>query len=204
MFQLISVESFNNKEIALETERLIIRILLPENIAHSYVQGINDPEVYKYLLMQGKGKQTIESIKDYVLKNLNSPDALLFGIYVKRGNDLIGTTRLSGISFFHYYCDIGACIFSRKHWGKGYASEALKKVVEFTFNDLGMHYIEAGVFSENTASLDLFLQSGFKIRNSYSDKLRLNNKFVEVTILYIINANFDYNKLTLPTYLRNA
>jgi RimJ/RimL family protein N-acetyltransferase len=189
------MESLSKKEFTLDTKRLTLKILLPEDVTLSYVHGINDPEVNKYLLMKDKGDQTIEPIKSYVSSNLDCTDALLFGIFVKPDNELIGTIRLSGISPFHYCCDIGICIFSKKYWKKGLARDALGRIIEFAFDYLGLHYIEAGVFSENTSSLDLFLKSGLKIRNSYSDKLRLKDRFAEVTILYMINPRFDFKKL---------
>jgi ribosomal-protein-alanine N-acetyltransferase len=187
------MENLSKKEFCLDTKRLTLKILLPEDVTLSYVHGINDPEVNKYLLMKDKGDQTVESIKSFVSSNLDSSNALLFGIFVKPDNELIGTIRLSGISLFHYYCDIG--IFSKNHWKKGLARDALRRIVEFAFDSLGLHYIEAGVFSENTSSLDLFLKSGLRIRNSYSDKLRLKDRFAEVTILYMINPRFDFKKL---------
>ena len=189
------MENLKNREITLETERLVIKTLLPGGVTSLYVQGMNDPDVYKYLLISNKGKQKAATIKAYVSENFNNPHAVLFGIYTKYENELIGTIRLSGISRFHYCCDIGTCIFSKSRWGKGFAREAVKEVVKFAFFTLGLHYIEAGVFSENISSINLFRNSGFQVRNTYTDKLRLGDTFAEVTILYSINSKFDYSKL---------
>lgn len=171
-----------------------MRTLLLKDVSTAYVEGINDPEVYRYLLLADKGRQTIRSIKKYVRANLDSGTAILFGIFLPAG-ELIGTIRLSGISYYHYCCDVGICLFAKEHWNKGYAAEALDKVVSFIFDTLGLHYIEAGVFTENASSVNLFLKAGFVIRCVYGDKLRLNNHFAEVTILCRINTRFDFNKL---------
>ncbi|OGW47583.1 MAG: hypothetical protein A2Y66_03280 [Nitrospirae bacterium RBG_13_41_22] len=186
---------FNNKEINLETKRLTLRVLRLKDVTLHYVNGINDTQVNRYLLMENKGKQTMESVENYVRFNLNSPSDILFGIFLKNNNRHIGNVRLSGISYFHYFSNIGICIFDKKYWGKSNAKEVLDRVVHFAFNDMGLHYLEAGVFNENKASCKLFLSSGFKIRSSYGDKLRLKDNFVKVTIFFITNPNFNYRRL---------
>lgn len=191
------MKQLRNKKITLDTDRLILRTLVPEDVSPSYVQGINNTEVNNYLLLSDKGKQTIESVSAYVQENLNSFNALLLGIFLKHNNKLIGTIRLSDISLYHYCCNVGICIFLKQYWKKGFAHEALKRVIGFAFDYLGMHYIEAGVFSENISSLNLFLRSGFKMCYTNPDKLRLKNKFAEISVLSIINPDFDFNKLSI-------
>lgn len=47
-----------------------------------------------------------------------------------------------------------------KHWGKGYATEALKRVLEFGFNDLKLHRIEAGCAVDNKGSARVLEKAG--------------------------------------------
>jgi [ribosomal protein S5]-alanine N-acetyltransferase len=51
---------------------------------------------------------------------------------------------------------------SRPHWGKGYATEALFRMLKFGFADLNLHRIEAGAAVENTASLRVMEKAGMK------------------------------------------
>ena len=41
---------------------------------------------------------------------------------------------------------------SRPEWGKGYATEATRRIIAFAFDDLGLHRVEAHHFLENPAS----------------------------------------------------
>ncbi len=46
------------------------------------------------------------------------------------------------------------------YWNKGYATEALTKLIDFAFNDLHLHRIEAGCAVENIASIKVLEKVG--------------------------------------------
>lgn len=46
------------------------------------------------------------------------------------------------------------------HWGKGYATEALKAVLEYGFEQLGLHRIEAGCAVDNIGSIKVMEKAG--------------------------------------------
>jgi ribosomal-protein-alanine N-acetyltransferase len=46
------------------------------------------------------------------------------------------------------------------HWGKGYATEALTQILDFGFNNLKLHRIEAGCAVENIASSQVLEKVG--------------------------------------------
>tara|TARA_R110002020_G_scaffold21009_2_gene71200 strand:- start:22696 stop:23259 length:564 start_codon:yes stop_codon:yes gene_type:complete len=48
------------------------------------------------------------------------------------------------------------------HWNKGYGTEALKRVLEFGFSNLGLHRIEAGCAIGNGASIRLLEKVGMQ------------------------------------------
>lgn len=47
------------------------------------------------------------------------------------------------------------------HWRKGYATDAVKTILDFGFNTLQLHRIEAGCATENTGSVKVLEKSGF-------------------------------------------
>ncbi|MDM1555137.1 GNAT family protein [Chryseobacterium indologenes] len=55
-------------------------------------------------------------------------------------------------------------------WGKGYATEALKRIIQFGFEDLKLHRIEAGCAVDNTASYKVMEKCGM-IREAHRRKL---------------------------------
>ncbi|MEX0287668.1 MAG: GNAT family N-acetyltransferase [Flavobacteriaceae bacterium] len=49
-----------------------------------------------------------------------------------------------------------------KFWGKGYATEAVKALLKFCFEGLGLHRIEAGCAIENLASIRVLEKVGMR------------------------------------------
>ena len=59
------------------------------------------------------------------------------------------------------------------HWGKGYATEAAKKVIEQAFNRFLLHRIEAGVAVQNEKSIRVLEKLGMKREGRHRDILPL-------------------------------
>ncbi len=184
-----------NKEINLKTKRLRLKTLRVRHISDKYVDGLNDGQVNKFLVAPRQRKQTRKMVRDYVEANLKSPSGLLFGLFHKTTGDLIGTLRVHDISYFHYSCCLGICLFDKSYWGKGYGQEALNRVVRFAFKELRMHYIEAGITQGNKASVQLFKKCGFKKVATYKDKYRYDASFRPVLIFGKTNPDFNMGLL---------
>ncbi|MBF0216896.1 MAG: GNAT family N-acetyltransferase [Candidatus Omnitrophica bacterium] len=182
------------KKIELGSKRVLLRTLRPGDVNSDYVDGLNDPEVNRYL-GAGNSRNTAKSVKAYVEKDLRSADSVLFGIFPKKEKKLVGTLRIHGISRYHYSCSVGICIFNKDHWGKGLAYEALKRVVVYLFVELGLHYVEAGCFKANKASVILFQKAGFKVQARYRDKYRHGDRFREAVFFSLVNRRFDTRAL---------
>ena len=178
----------------LEAERIHLRPLREGDITDEYVNGLNDPEVNKYLLL--RQAQTCPVGREYVRQNWDSPVSILFGIFLK--NDpfpFVGTIRISGIDFFHYLANVGVCLFAKRAWKKGYAIEAMKEVVAYAFRDIGLHYLEACAYADNANSFELFRRAGFFETHRIKDKYRLRDCFKEVVYLGIVNKDFKESLL---------
>jgi [ribosomal protein S5]-alanine N-acetyltransferase len=52
--------------------------------------------------------------------------------------------------------------FHPEFWGRGYATETLKKLIEFGFGNLHLHRIEAGCAVGNTGSIKVLEKAGMK------------------------------------------
>lgn len=189
----IFMKSFRalKNEICVTTARMFARTLLVEDISADYINCLNNKEVNKYLEVR-LCRQTGESVANFIKKNLESESDLLLGLFKKDDKDLIGTIRISDISSFHFFATLGICLFKKEQWGKGYAVESLLRIKEFLFDDMGMHYIDAGMYSQNVSSVKLFERAGFECYVKISDKYRLEDKFVDVLMFRAVNPNFNF------------
>ncbi|MNL40929.1 Acetyltransferase (GNAT) family protein [compost metagenome] len=57
-----------------------------------------------------------------------------------------------------------------RFWNKGYATESLKRIIAFGFDDLNLHRIEAGCAVANTGSIHVLEKVGM-LREAHTRKL---------------------------------
>lgn len=175
--------TLNAKPIRIETPRLLLRPLQENDVTDEYVAGLNDPKVNQYLLTARLSRQTRDSVTAFVTRNRVDPDAVLFGIFLRDQQRLIGTIRLHGIEPVHGTGIIGVCIFLREFWGKGYSSEAISAVSEWAFTHLPVRYLEAGCYETNEGSVKTFLKAGFSVAARFEDKYLHNGRPTPVLVL---------------------
>lgn len=78
------------------------------------------------------------------------------------------------------------------YWNKGYTSEALRAVLNYGFNTLDLHRIEAGCATKNIASIKVLEKSGF-IREGHARKiLPIRGDWVDNYSYAILDEDF-YN-----------
>ena len=184
--------TFKDKPLLLENDNIYLRQLRTEDITDEYVDGLNDPEVNKYLLTVRQHHQTLGSVKMYINSNFESTNSILFGLFLKEDpKPFVGTVHVSGIDFYHYFAGIGICLFAKRAWGKGYALQSIMMTKEYLFESLGLHYLYAGVFTKNTKSVTLFNNGGFSESYRMKDKYRHIDSFEEGISFAAVNPSFD-------------
>ena len=112
-----------------------------------------------------------------------------FGIFTTVDKKLIGTISLFQVirgslqsAFIGYFLD-------KENNGKGYATEAVKLIVEFAFINLNLHRIEAGVMPHNLGSIRVLEKSGFHKEGIAIKNVKINGKWEDHQVLAIINPN---------------
>ncbi|MGR3205556.1 GNAT family N-acetyltransferase [Bacillus glycinifermentans] len=112
-----------------------------------------------------------------------------FGIFLQTDDALIGTINLFQVlrgslqsAFIGYFLD-------EKHNGKGYTTEAVKLMVDYAFNDLKLHRIEAGVMPHNLGSIRVLEKAGFHKEGLARKNVKINGKWEDHQVLAIINPN---------------
>ncbi len=182
----------NKESLFLENEMIYLRPLCIEDITDEYINGLNDPEVNRYLVNVRLSAQTRESVESFVLSNIENPSSILFGIFIRDSQELfVGTVRVSGIDYFHYSASVGICLFQKRAWKKGFGIQALRMIKDYLFESLGLHYLEAGAYEKNKNSANLFLRAGFLENYRVRDKFRHLDSFEDAVFFSVINPSFD-------------
>lgn len=148
-------------DIILNFEGGYLRPLKHEDIHAGYVSGLNDPEVNRYLDGVKHTKQTNQSVLDFVVANELSSSSVLLGIWQENADKHCGTVRLHGIEYHHGTAHIGACLFDKAAWGQNIGKKAIAAVTQWAINEMGLRWVEAGVYAENIVSQKAFLSAGY-------------------------------------------
>ena len=150
-------------EIFAETERLILRELLP--IDRNGLFAIDsDPDVHIYL-----GRNPVENIEQidenikFIRKQYIDNGIGRWAMIEKSTNNFIGWAGLKLIreltnNNIDYY-DLGYRL-NKCYWGKGFATEAAKASLQYGFNTLNLNQIYAIADSKNVASRNIIEKVG--------------------------------------------
>ena len=147
-----------NKNIIIETERLILR-QWDLNDVNDIVEGLNNINVTKWMA-GAPFPYTIDDAK-YFIKNALENKSYYFAIVLKSENKVIGGTQLTDINFSNGSAGGGIWI-NEKYHGFGYGTEAFGARIKFAFEDLGLRRLENGYFKDNEKSHKMQLRFGYK------------------------------------------
>jgi len=112
---------------------------------------------------------------------LEKNEAINWAITFKGENKLIGIIGFYRTKFEDYRSEIGYMLLS-ENYGKGIATEAVEKVVEFGFKEMKLHSIEAIIDPRNCASEKVLLKNGFIKEGHLKENTFFNGEFSDSVI----------------------
>ena len=77
------------------------------------------------------------------------------------------------------------------YWGKGIATEALTRVLQFGFEELKLHRIEARFIEENKRSLRVMEKVGMTFEGVFREGMLVKGKYVNVGICSILRSEWE-------------
>ncbi|MFN6570232.1 GNAT family N-acetyltransferase [Dendronalium sp. ChiSLP03b] len=152
-----------------ETERLTIRSWIPEHDAEQVFEIYSDPEV-TYFLGNASRTTNIEATRQRLIDNIERSQRRNNGtgswaIVERATTTIVGTILLKplpdkdGLPTEDY--EVGWHL-RRASWGKGYATEAGRGMLDYGFSVLNLPIIYAVVKPENHASIRVTQRLGMK------------------------------------------
>ncbi|MFS8083647.1 MAG: GNAT family N-acetyltransferase [Ginsengibacter sp.] len=138
----------------LQTSRLKFRQVAKEDIKDIHaLHSLPGTDRFNTLGIPGTIQETEKIVADWCSKqNIQPATIYVFCLELIHSNQFIGLIALNMGKSNYRSAEVWYKI-NPKHWSKGYATEALSGVLNFAFNDLKLHRIEAGCAVENIASI---------------------------------------------------
>jgi ribosomal-protein-alanine N-acetyltransferase len=163
----------------LETQRLVLRRFLMEDLEQIYYNCWSDREVWKwtnYAPMPHIGD--VQNAANMFTKSwfdaYEQPNRYSWAIQVKATGEVIGRyfgmhpdDRISQVEL--------AYEMGRNWWNQGYMTEATKRILDFFLRDVGFNRVYANHASENPASGRVMKKSGMVYEGTLRQACRCNN-----------------------------
>jgi ribosomal-protein-alanine N-acetyltransferase len=149
----------------IETKRLLLRLTTQAN-AEALYQLRSDERVMQYI--DRPRPASIDDITALIQKLHNNVEANMgieWGITYKEDNTYIGTISFHRLIKEHFRAEIGYLLHP-DYQRRGIMDEAIKAVLDYGFNIMKLHSIEAHIAPANIASQQLLERNNF-IREAY-------------------------------------
>jgi RimJ/RimL family protein N-acetyltransferase len=75
----------------------------------------------------------------------------------------------------------------REHIGRGYGTDAMRVIVGYGFRELGLHRIQLGVASFNTAGIRAYQKAGFTEEGRYREAVRHDGRWYDTVLMSILD-----------------
>ena len=138
------------------------------------------PRPANYFDLEGFKKITAE-----LLMEQENHDTYMHLIRDSQGM-MVGRINLSVLESDRKTAELGYRI-GEKYTNLGYASEAVKLVLDKAFHTYGLNRIIAGTARDNLASKRVLLKNGFTFSRIIENDLQMNNEWVHTAVFEITN-----------------
>ena len=170
----------------LETERLILRRVLPSDVKEMFELRSN-PETMKYiprplLTNHEEALAHIKMMEDKIETN----EGINWAITIKGDDKMLGVIGHYRIKPEHYRAEVGYMILPEYH-GKGITTEAVQCVVDYGFNTMQLHSIEGVIDPENEASQRVLQKCGFVKEAHFKENEFYDGKFIDAVVYSKLN-----------------
>lgn len=175
---------------------------LADGDAGAVLELFGDPEVARFtsirrLASEADARELIAGIGEGFL----SGTLYQWGIELER--EVVGTCTLANIDRPHRRAELGFAVL-RRRWGRRVVSRALPPVIEFAFDRLGLHRLEADADPRNEASLRVLERLGFRREGLLRERYFQEGEAQDAVVFGLLRREWRGGELDRSTSARYA
>jgi len=153
----------------LETERLLLRRLLPDDLDNLYAL-YRDPEIRRYF---PEGVLTYEETKEelewFLNGHPNHPELGLWATLLKDTNQFIGRCGLLPWTIEGRDEVEVAYLLDKAYWRQGLGAEAAQAILDYGFEQLRLQRLICMMYPDNQASIKVAMKIGMTLEKEMRD-----------------------------------
>ncbi|RLD58981.1 MAG: N-acetyltransferase [Bacteroidetes bacterium] len=178
-------------KIELITERLILRPV-KEKDAKAIFSYRSDSFTNQY---QGWIPKSLEDVHEFINKVSPEFDVVdtwfQFVIIRNNSNEIIGDVGIHFLDADKKQVEIG-CTIDKKYQEKGYATEALRQIIDYLFSKFNKHRIITSLDPGNSNSIKLVERLGFRKEAHFKESILINGEWVDDLVYAILNKEWKF------------
>jgi RimJ/RimL family protein N-acetyltransferase len=146
---------------------------------------VGNDQVTQWLSFDSRDLDAAQAMINGVVQRAQVDLRSEYYLAVTASDELVGFARLglAGVKA----AKLGYAIRADR-WGKGYATDAARRMITFGFEDLGLHRISAAVGPDNTASISVVEKLGMQLEGRIRDHVFTNGAWRD-SLLYSVIEN---------------
>lgn len=173
----------------LETPRLLLRKVVMGDAPDLYAYG-SDPEVAKHVLWEAyRSESEARMYVRYLQRQYRADQPSSWGIVHKQDDRVVGTIGFMWWNHDHHSAEVGYSL-SRAYWNQGLMSEALREVLHYGFDTMGLHRIEAQHEWDNPASGRVMEKAGMRREGHLRGRLYNKGRYADVVLYAILREDW--------------
>ena len=173
----------------LESRRLILRKISKFDDKDFY-EYASDPRVTQYLTWDVHPNVRFSAnYISYLQSRYRAGEFFDWAITLKDTGKMIGTCGFTHFNYPAYAAEIGY-VLNPAYWGYGLAPEAVKRVVRFGFDYLGLNRIEARCIAGNVRSRRVMEKACMTYEGTAREGLFIKGRFASVETCSILRSEY--------------
>ncbi len=173
----------------LESSRLILRAIKRKDAADMYAYSKN-PDVTRYLLWcEHPNLEHTMAYIQYLEGEYKKGRYYDWALIEKKSGKMIGTCGFTSFDLENASAFVGY-VLNPEYRGRGYAPEALQRILAFGFQNLRLHRIAAEYMEENTPSLRVMEKCGMLFEGYRRKAVLVKGRYETVGVCSILAEEF--------------
>ena len=173
----------------IETDRLILRKIKKSDAKDLYEYCSSEVSARYSLWEPHEDLGVTRQYISWLLRSEKRGEYFTWGIELKSSGKLIGTVSLPSIDKDYKVAEIGYGIID-SYWGNGYASEAIKAIMEYGFCTVGFICINAKIMKENSASVRVASAVGMQCDGLLRNGVYCKGKSHDVYVFSMLDTDY--------------
>jgi RimJ/RimL family protein N-acetyltransferase len=137
---------------------------------------------------------TLDAITAWGERTRTSSDRCLFILYERATSRAIGETGFTNIDLFHRSAEYGILIGETDCWGRGYGTEATRRMLVYGFTQLRLHHIYLQVSSANEPGIRAYTRAGFQHAGRRREAQWINDRLCDVIAMDCLATEFEVHR----------